>query len=59
MEAKEGVEKIARAEVDRDAAHYEASMASMDANAAGSARAKVKSELARVQNALAVLEEAR
>ena len=34
-------------------------MACMDDDVAGSARAKVESELARVQNALAVLEEAR
>ena len=34
-------------------------MAHMDADAAESARAKVESELARVQNALAVSEEAR
>ena len=34
-------------------------MARMDADAAGSARAKVDSELARVQNVLAVAEEAR
>ena len=50
-EAKEGVEKVARAEAERDAARHEASMARMDADAAGSARAKVESELARVQNA--------
>ena len=31
----------------------------MDAEVAGSARVKVESELARVQNALAVVEEAR
>ena len=34
-------------------------MARMDANAAESASAKVESELARVQNALAILEEAK
>ena len=34
-------------------------MARMDAYVAGSARAKVESELARVQNALVVAEEAR
>ena len=34
-------------------------MARMDADATGSARAKVESELAKVQNALAVSEEAR
>ena len=50
---------MARAEAERDAACYEASMARMDANVAGSVRAKVESELARVQNTLAVLEEAR
>ena len=58
-EAKEGVKKVARAEAKRDASHHEASMARMDADAAGSARAKVESEFARVQNALAVSEEAR
>ena len=57
--AKEGVEKVARAEAERDVARHEASMACMDADAAGSARAKVESELARVQNASAVSEEAR
>ena len=34
-------------------------MARVDADAAGSARAKVESELARVQNALVIVEEAR
>ena len=58
-EAKEGVEKVARAEAERDVARHEASMARMDADAAGSAKEKVESELARVQNALAVVEEAR
>ena len=48
MEAKEGVEKMVRAEAERDAARHEALMARMDANAAGSARAKVESEFARV-----------
>ena len=50
---------MARAKAERDTAHHEALMACMDANAAGSARVKVESELARVQNALAVIEEAR
>ena len=54
-EAKEGIEKVARAEVEKDAARHEASMARMDADTAGSAKAKVKSKLARVQNALAVI----
>ena len=42
-EAKEGMEKVARAEAERDAARHEASMAHMDADAAGSAREKVVS----------------
>ena len=50
---------MARAEVERDAARHDASMARMNADAIGSARAKVESELARVQNALVVAEEAR
>ena len=50
---------MARVEAERDAARHDAQMARMDADAAGSARAKVESELARVQNALAVVEEAR
>ena len=53
------VEKVARAEAERDVARYEASMARMDSVAAGNARTQVESELARVQNALAVSEEAR
>ena len=50
---------MAREEVERDAARHEASMARIDADAAGSARAKVESELARIQNALAISKEAR
>ena len=41
-EAKGSVERIARAEVERDAACHDALMACMDANAVGSARAKVE-----------------
>ena len=58
-EAKESIENMARAKADRDAAHHDASMARMDADVAGNTRAKVEFELARVQNALAVAEEAR
>ena len=47
-----------RVEAERDAAHHEALMARMDVDAAGSARPKVESELARVQNALVVSKEA-
>ena len=58
-EAKEGNEKVARVVAKRDVARYKASMARMDAAVAGSARTQVESELARVQNALVVAEEAR
>ena len=58
-EAKEGVKKVARAEAERDVAHYEASMACMDAVVVGSARTQVESKLARVQNALVVAKETR
>ena len=57
-EAKEGVENVTRAEAKRDVARHKASMARMDTDAAGNARAKVESELDRVQNALTVAEEA-
>ena len=50
---------MARAKVERDVARHDVLMARMDADMAGSARAKVESELARVQNALAVVEEVR
>ena len=49
---------MARAEAERDVARHKASMAHMDADAAGSARAKVESKLARVQNALSISKEA-
>ena len=58
-EARGSAEKMARAEAERDAARPDALMARMDADAVGSTRAKVESKLARVQNALAVAEEAR
>ena len=58
-EAKESVEKMARAEAERDTACHDASMARMDADAVGNARSKVESELARVQNAMAFAEEDR
>ena len=57
-EAKESIEKMARAEAKRDAARHDASMARMDSDATGSARVKVEFELSRVQNALAVVQEA-
>ena len=51
---KEYFEKVPRAEAERDATRHEAFMARMDADAAGSARAIVESELAKVQNALVI-----
>ena len=58
-EVKEGSEKVARVEAERYVACHKASMAHMDADAAGSAKEKVESELAGVQHALAISEEAR
>ena len=58
-EARGSVERMAQADSERDASRLDASMARMDANAAGNARAKVESELARVQNALVIVEKAR
>ena len=40
---------MARVEAERDAARHKASKARMDVDAVGSARAKVESELAKVQ----------
>ena len=50
---------MARAEVERDVTRHDASMARIDADAAGSAKVKVESDLARVQNDLVVVEEAK
>ena len=50
---------MARAKAKRDAARYDALMACMDSNAVGKARARVESELARVQNSLAATEKVR
>ena len=50
---------MARAEAERDTTHPDTSMARMDADAVRNAREKVESELARVQNAIAVAKEAR
>ena len=58
-EARGSVERMARAEAERDIAPHDAWMARMDAEVAGNAQAKVEFELARVQNALAAAEEAR
>ena len=59
LKAKEFAERAARAEAERDAALHEASMAKLSAEGALSTRAQVKTELARVQRALGLVEEAR
>ena len=46
--AKEAVERAVQAEVERDVAHHEMSMAKLNAEAAGNAWAHVESELAKV-----------
>ena len=48
MEAKEAVDRVAWAEAERDASRNKAAMARMEIDAAGSARAPMESELARV-----------
>ena len=50
---------IVRAEAERDTACHEAAMAKLAAEGALSTRAQVESELARVQRALGLTEEAR
>ena len=58
-EARGSVERMTRAETERDAARQDALLAGMDADAVRNARARVESELARVKSALAAAEEAR
>ena len=57
--AKVGAEKIASAEKKRDEAKEEAQIARLAAVVAGDAKAWAKDDLARVQDALVVAEEAR
>ena len=59
LEARESVEKAARAEAERDTASHEAAMAKLTTEGALNTWAQIESELARVQNALALAEEAR
>ena len=58
LEAKEFAKKAARAEAERDAARHEEAMAKLQIEGAVNTRAQVESELARVQRALAVEEDA-
>ena len=48
LEAKEAVDRVTWAEAERDASRHEATMARMETDVAGSARAPMESELARV-----------
>ena len=58
LEAKESAERAARAEAERDAACHEAAMAKLAIEGAVNTRAQIESELARVQRALALAEDA-
>ena len=59
MEAREAVDKVARAEAEKDAARHKVVMAWLETDVASSARAQMESKLARVQCAFATLEGAR
>ena len=59
LEAKESAERATWAEDERDATLHEAAMAKLSAEGALSTRAQVETELARVQRALGLAEEAR
>ena len=58
-EANEAIKRVVRAEAERDVARHEATMARLDVEVVGSGRAQGESELAKVQHALAALEDAR
>ena len=59
LEARESAERAARAESEIDVACHEAAMAKLETEGAISTRAQIESELARVQRALALAQEAR
>ena len=59
LEGKESVKRAARAEAERDAARHEATMAKLQIEGVVNTRAHVESELARVQRALTIEENAR
>ena len=58
MEAREAVERAARAKAERDVALHEVEMTRLKIDAAGSTLAQMESKLARVQRALAASEDA-
>ena len=59
LEAKEFAKRAARAEAERNAACHKAAMAKLATEGAVNTRAQIESELARVQRALALAEDAR
>ena len=59
LEARESTERATWAESERDAACHEAAMAKLETEGAVNTRAQIESELAQVQRALALAEEAR
>ena len=59
LEARESAKRAARAEAERDTVRHEAAMAKLTTKGALNTRAQIESELARVQNALGLTEEAR
>ena len=56
LKAKEAVDKAARVEAERDAAHHETAVACLETGVGGHAQAQVESKLSRVQCALATSE---
>ena len=58
LEARESTERAARAETERDATCHEPEMAKLATEGAVNTRAQIESELARVQRALVLAEEA-
>ena len=59
LEARESAERAAWAQFERDAACHETAMAKLETEGAVYTRAQIESELAQVQRALALVEEAR
>ena len=59
LEARESVERAARAEAERDTARHEVAMAKLATEGAVNTWAQIESELTRVQRALVLTEEAR
>ena len=58
LEARESAERAVRVEAERDAVCHEAAMAKLETKGAINTQEQIESELARVQRALALVEEA-